>query len=71
MKTDWHWNNTNLGRAALETLYYRGDLVIHHKDGNRKYYGLAERYIPQEILKEENPLKNEWEFFRMENLPKD
>jgi len=63
VKTDWHWNNTNLGRAALETLYYRGDLVIHHKDGNRKYYGLAERYIPQEILKEENPLKNEWEFF--------
>ena len=52
-----------MGRAALETLYYRGDLVIHHKDGNRKYYGLAERYIPQEILKEENPLKNEWEFF--------
>lgn len=63
VKTDWHWNSTGLGRAALETLYYRGDLIIHHKEGNRKYYGLAERYIPQEILQEENPLKSEWQFF--------
>ena len=71
MKTDWHWNNTNLGRAALETLYYRGDLVIHHKDGNRKYYGLAERYIPQEILKRRKSIEERMGVFRMENLPKD
>lgn len=63
VKTDWHWNSTNLGRAALETLYHRGSLIVHHKEGNRKYYGLAEQYIPEEILQEENPLKNEWEFF--------
>lgn len=63
VKTDWHWNSTNLGRAALETLYFRGDLVIHHKEGNRKYYGLTERYVPEEILCDNNPIKNEWEFF--------
>ncbi|MBO9599617.1 MAG: winged helix DNA-binding domain-containing protein, partial [Cohnella sp.] len=33
---DWSWNATTLARAALETLYFRGDLIVHHKTGTIK-----------------------------------
>ena len=32
-KVDWPWGATSLGRAALETLYFRGDFVIQHVSG--------------------------------------
>jgi len=35
-KVDWPWGATSIARAALETLYFRGDLVIHHKTGTVK-----------------------------------
>lgn len=49
-KVYWYWSNTKLSRAALETMYFRGDLVIHHKKGTVKYYDLAEKYIDAELL---------------------
>ena len=58
-KVDWYWSSTNLARAALETLYFRGDLIIHHKNGSIKYYACSEDYIPHEILQAEDPLKEE------------
>lgn len=52
---DWSWNPTTLSRAALETLYFRGDLIIHHKKGTIKYYSLAEDYISSDILHSPDP----------------
>lgn len=54
-KVDWYWSATKLSRAALEHMYFSGELGIHHKDGNLKYYDLIENCVPQEILKEEEP----------------
>jgi uncharacterized protein YcaQ len=54
-QVDWPWGPTTLSRAALESLYFRGDLVLHHKKGTIKYYALAEDYISEEILKAEDP----------------
>lgn len=54
-KVDWHWSHTRLSRAALESLYFQGRLVIHHKAGSSKYYALAEDCLPAEILAEGNP----------------
>ena len=51
---DWH-NETNAARSALEQLYSEGRLVIHHKSGTIKYYDLAERHIPKEILNAPDP----------------
>lgn len=45
-------------RAALETLYLRGDLVIHHKTGNVKSYALASDCLPQELLWQPCPFAN-------------
>lgn len=67
-KVDWYWSETNLSRAALETLYFRGDLIIHHKKGTIKYYSLAEDYIPQEILCDKDPNESEFEFMKWRTL---
>ena len=60
-KVDWYWNDTKLSRAALETMYFRGDLVVHHKKGAVKYYDLAEACIPIELLNVAEPYPDELE----------
>lgn len=62
-----HWSGnwdkkSSAARSVLEQLYTDGVLVIHHKKGSRKYYDLAKKYIPAEILKAENPCKDEDSF---------
>ncbi len=56
---DWSWSPTSLSRAVLETLYFRGALVIHHKKGTQKYYSLAEAQLPAHILETPDPNESE------------
>jgi uncharacterized protein YcaQ len=56
-KVDWSWNPTSLSRAALETMYFEGELIIHHKKGTIKHYALASEHIPDEILYADDPSK--------------
>lgn len=58
-KVDWYWGSSKLARVALESLYFRGELVIHHKKGTNKYYALAEDYLPKELLEAEEPYPRE------------
>ena len=58
-KADWYWSSSSLGRVALETLYFRGDLVIHHKTGTIKSYALASDCLPEEILSAPSPFRND------------
>ena len=60
-KVNWSWGPTSLARAALDTLFFRGELVIHHKKNTRKYYDLASRHVPGELLKMDNPCQSEEE----------
>ena len=53
---NWSGNPVKASHSILEQLYTTGDLVIHHKEGARKYYDLAEKHIPREILHAEDPL---------------
>ncbi len=58
-----NWGKKSLAaRSVLEQLYTDGELVIHHKNGSRKYYDLAERHLAPEILEADNPCRNEDEF---------
>ncbi|HHY81422.1 MAG TPA: winged helix-turn-helix domain-containing protein [Clostridiales bacterium] len=52
---NWH-GDTNAARSVLEQLYSTGELIIHHKKGTRKYYDLAEKHIPAELLNAPDPL---------------
>jgi len=54
-KVDWSWAPTNIGRAVLESMYNKGELLIHHKKGIRKYYGLSEKLLPSSIFKQPDP----------------
>jgi len=57
-KVSWYWAPTSLSRAALDMLYFKGELVLHHKKNTRKYYDLAQRHIDEQFLNKPNPNKN-------------
>ena len=58
---NWH-KKSPAARSVLEQLYTDGVLIIHHKKGSRKYYDLAKKHIPADILEAENPCKDEDSF---------
>ena len=70
-KIFWHssmhwsgnWDRDSLAaRSVLEQLYTDGVLLIHHKSGSRKFYDLAEKYLPTEVLDAPNPCADEAAF---------
>ena len=58
---NWH-KKSPAARSVLEQLYTDGELIIHHKNGSRKYYDLARKYIPEAVLKADNPYRDEFDF---------
>lgn len=62
-KVDWFWDDTKISKAALECLYFWGELVIHHKKGLRKYYDYAKSVLPKDIYRMEDPNKKLTDFF--------
>ena len=58
---NWH-KKSQAARSVLEQLYTDGVLIIHHKKGSRKYYDLAEKYLPEAALDAKNPCKSDEEF---------
>ena len=60
---NWH-GKSQAARSVLEQLYTDGTLVIHHKNGSRKFYDLAERHLPASLLGAANPCSDEESFLR-------
>ncbi|WP_127530412.1 winged helix-turn-helix domain-containing protein [Paenibacillus kobensis] len=55
-----HWSGgNNTSRSVLEQMYSTGELIIHHKKGTRKYYDIADKYIPDRMLNAPEPLPSE------------
>ena len=55
-----HWHSESpAARSVLEQLYTDGVLLIHHKSGARKYYDLAEKYLPADLLSAPDPCPDE------------
>lgn len=54
-KTDWAWGPTRVTRASLEGLYKMGQLGVHHRVNNRRYFDLIENLLPVELLSEPDP----------------
>ncbi|MBC8060475.1 MAG: AlkZ family DNA glycosylase [Clostridiaceae bacterium] len=52
---DWAWSPTRVSRAALESMYLWGELIIHHKVNTRKVYDFSDRHIPKALLETEEP----------------
>ena len=58
---NWH-KKSKAARSVLEQLYTDGTLVIHHKNGSRKFYDLAERYLDPSLLAAAFPCEDEKTF---------
>ena len=54
---DWAWAPTRAARAALESMFFWGELIVHHKVGTRKYYDLAEKNLPAALISSPDPNK--------------
>jgi uncharacterized protein YcaQ len=59
---DWDWAQSRLARAALESMYFWGELVIHHKVHTRKFYDFAHRWLPEELLGAPDPNETEEQY---------
>jgi uncharacterized protein YcaQ len=55
---DWAWAPTRTSRAALESMYFWGELIVHHKAGTRKFYDFADKHIPYGLRNEPDPNVN-------------
>ncbi len=51
-RADWYWSASSCARVVLETLYFRGDLVIHHKKGTIKYYAIQSNVFNENLFDE-------------------
>lgn len=58
----WPWGPARLSRAALESMYFCGELVVHHRVHTRRVYDLAVRHLPQELLSAPDPNVDEEEY---------
>ncbi|MFA6729922.1 MAG: crosslink repair DNA glycosylase YcaQ family protein [Eubacteriales bacterium] len=59
------YNGTsNVTRLVLDYMCSTGEMIIHHKKGTRKYYDLAEKHIPAQLLNAADPLLNEFDHLK-------
>ena len=62
-KVRWPWAPTRLARAALESMYFSGELLIYEKKGTKKVYDFTEKHIPSSILDLKDPNETEHEYY--------
>lgn len=55
IKVDWYWAPTRAARAALESMYYWGELIIYNKVGTRKVYDFTAKHLSKELLTMPDP----------------
>jgi len=68
-KTDWAWGPTRVSRATLEGLFKMGQLGVHHRVNNRRYFDLIDNLLESELINKPDPhqtLKDyqSWHVFR-------
>lgn len=54
-QADWYWSRTSGARVTMESLYFRGELCVHHKEGTRRCFDFAENCLPKKLLSAPDP----------------
>ena len=54
-KIDWAWAPARLSRAAMESMYFWGELSIHHRVHTRRYYDFTAKLLPAGLLSTSDP----------------
>jgi uncharacterized protein len=60
-KVDWPWGPARVSRAAMESMWWWGELVVCRRVHTRKVYDFAERRIPRRHLDAPDPHATEEE----------
>lgn len=60
---DWSWAPTSISRAALESMYFWGELIIHNKAYTRRIYDFAYRHISEELLFASDPNASDSQYY--------
>ena len=63
-KIHWYWGSHRLAKAALEYMCHAGLAVVHHRQGSRRFFCLAENFIPADILRAPDPNADDGDFRR-------
>lgn len=59
----WTWGqDVPLARAAIERLYWKGDLEVHHRINTRRIFDLAENLLPPEIYNAPDPFERDEDY---------
>ena len=58
-EVDWFGLPTNVVRAVLEAYSLTGVLALARREGNRRYYDLLERLLPDEVVDRKVPLEEQ------------
>ena len=49
------WRHKKLGQAILDYLFFKGEVIIHHRVGIKRYFALAAKHMNQSLLYREDP----------------
>lgn len=63
-KVRWPWGYTRIARAALESLWMDGKLVITRREGVKKYYDRFERCYDAALMEMPDPNPADGDYFR-------
>jgi uncharacterized protein len=61
-KTDWFWVTTTVVRAVLESLYFRGELCIHHRQRTHRCFDFAFNCLPESLLLAPDPYPDDGQY---------
>lgn len=54
-KIKWAWAPARMSRAALESMYFWGEVTVHHRVHTRRYYDFTEKLLPASVLGIQDP----------------
>ncbi|ASA22130.1 DNA glycosylase AlkZ-like family protein [Paenibacillus donghaensis] len=54
-KIAWAWAPARLARAALESMYFWGELAVHHRIHTRRYYDFTAHLLPEQLVHAPDP----------------
>ena len=63
-KVEWYWGSHRMAKAALEYMSQAGLVVVHHRSRSRRFFCLAENFIPPEIFDAPDPNETCEGFYR-------
>lgn len=49
-QVNWYWSPASTSKAVLEAMYYQGEILIHHRQGTKRYFTLPNKIIDSKIL---------------------